>query len=453
MASLIKESKGSMRIDVVCPDSVRRKIRLGKPSKQDAETFKRFIERIVRARRIGEPPDEATTRWLQTLPDNIHAKIAAVGLVRDREICQLGPWLEGCMKAKLDGLKPESARKLRQTISKLVSHFGERRDLRQITPDDAQAWRQMLVDQRLSNAAVKTHAGNAKTFFNEAVRRKMIPESPFAALKSGATPSTNERYITPEETRKILDACPDARWRLLVGLARYAGLRIPSESYSLRWRDVLLEQHRLDVRSPKTERYRGHERRTVPIDPRLYKLVLDRFDELEPGEDRLLKMRGGRIRLVMNEVVRRSGVVPWTKFFQTLRASCEKEWAMHHPQAAVSQWIGHSLTTSGKHYLNGTLPDELYDKAAGLTSGSAAQNPAQYSAESARKASQSEKPTNVGDSQNVAPDSELVQVLAGQGIGASGTPVKLFLAGIGSWRPNLGVCVNTALRWHRQALL
>jgi integrase len=425
MASLVKESNGRMRVDVVCPEGGRRKIRLGKISRRDAGTFKRFVERLVQAVRMAELPDEVTARWLQALSDSLYAKVAAIGLVRDREVSRLGPWLEGFMRSKAAGLKPESTRKLRQTIHKLVLYFGEVKDLRQIRSDDAQAWRQTLVDGRLSEAAVKTHCGNAKTFFNEAVRRKLITESPFAALKSGATASANERYVTPDETGKILDTCPSARWRLLVGLARYAGLRIPSESYSLTCADVDWERHRLNVRSPKTERYRGHERRTVPIDPRLYKLLQDRFDELEPGEGRLLKMRGGRIRFVMNEVVRRSGVAPWPKFFQSLRASCEKEWAMHHPQAAVSQWIGHSLTTSGKHYLNGTLPDQLYDKAAGLSSGDAAQNPAQHGAEPSGFASQSEKLANVGVSHNVAPHGNLAQVLVEQGIGAGGnrTPV------------------------------
>lgn len=35
---------------------------------------------------------------------------------------------------------------------------------------------------------------------------------------------------------------------------------------------------------------------------------------------------------------------------------------MRFPQYAVSKWIGHSITVSGKHYANG-VPDELFDKA------------------------------------------------------------------------------------------
>lgn len=49
--------------------------------------------------------------------------------------------------------------------------------------------------------------------------------------------------------------------------------------------------------------------------------------------------------------------------WQTLRRSCEIEWAQHYPQYAVSRWIGHSIIVSGRHYAN-AIPDELFARAA-----------------------------------------------------------------------------------------
>ncbi len=74
----------------------------------------------------------------------------------------------------------------------------------------------------------------------------------------------------------------------------------------------------------------------------------------------------------------RAGVEPWARLWQTLRSSCEKEWAMTFPQYAVSKWIGHSIAISGRHYAN-AVPDELFDKAAG--SGVAPRNSAQRHAQ------------------------------------------------------------------------
>ena len=36
-----------------------------------------------------------------------------------------------------------------------------------------------------------------------------------------------QRFISREDAQKVLDACPDAEWRLIFSLCRYGGLRCP----------------------------------------------------------------------------------------------------------------------------------------------------------------------------------------------------------------------------------
>ncbi len=77
----------------------------------------------------------------------------------------------------------------------------------------------------------------------------------------------------------------------------------------------------------------------------------------------LVTIRGkGAVIRQTRAIWTRAGVEPWKRLWQTLRQSCEKEWAMSFPQYAVSKWIGHSITVSGRHYAN-HVPDELFDKA------------------------------------------------------------------------------------------
>ena len=76
-------------------------------------------------------------------------------------------------------------------------------------------------------------------------------------------------------------------------------------------------------------------------------------------------------------------VEPWKRLWQTLRQSCEKQLAMSFPQYAVSRWIGHSITISGRHYAN-DVPDELFAKAADIeaeTAAGSAQRNAQRNAQ------------------------------------------------------------------------
>jgi hypothetical protein len=148
---------------------------------------------------------------------------------------------------------------------------------------------------------------------------------------------------------------------------------VPSESHLLQWSDVDWERGRLHVRSPKTERYEGHDARLVPIEPRLMELLRDALevahgDELRsvPAAERIIAARhGGQVFRRLRPLITSAGVKPWPRLFQTLRASCEKEWAERFPQYAVSKWIGHSITVSGKHYAN-AVPDELFDRAAAI---------------------------------------------------------------------------------------
>lgn len=173
----------------------------------------------------------------------------------------------------------------------------------------------------------------------------------------------------------MIDFSSNLKWKLRWALARYAGLRIPSESNRLTPADVDWERGRLTVRSPKTEHHEGHESRTVPIEPKLMELLIARYNEMEEGETYLTDISGqGNMTRWVEKITAAAGVELWPRLWQTLRSSREKHWAMTYPQYVVSYWMGHSIEMSGKHYAN-AVPDEIYERVSG-----AAQNPAQQPA-------------------------------------------------------------------------
>lgn len=355
---------GSRFITFRCVAGQPRHITLGRVNKRYALAVKVKVEDLVSAIIHGHAPTDETVIWLKTIEDRLYEKLEAVGLIPENQRTTLGQWLDEYLAEREDDLKPSSLNKLGQVRAKLLAFFDEDTPIRSITPTDAADWRRFLKELGLSEATIKSHSGNAKTIMAQAVRRKVLDESAFTELKSGPTPSRYTRYITPDEIQRVIDACPNAEWRLLFGLARYAGLRIPSESHILTWSDVDFDRGRLTVRSPKTEHHAGHEQRIVPITPKLMPLLQARFDECQPGEDRLVTIGGkGALIRPVRQIWKRAGVEPWKRLWQTQRQSCEKEWAMFFPQYAVSKWIGHSITISGRHYAN-AVPDELLDKAA-----------------------------------------------------------------------------------------
>lgn len=366
MASITtRKSTGARFISFHTGDGEARYIGLGKVPMRYALACKVRIEDLVTAKLHGHAPAVDTSLWLRDLDNTLHEKLVAVDLVPPRQSTTLGDWLDKYIDGREGDLKPRSHRKLAQTMEKIKAGIDSATPLRSLTPEHASAWLHSMRSAGLSVATIKTHCGNAKTIIGEAVRRKMLDENPFEHLASGPTASAYSRYVTPDEIQRVIDECPTTEWALLFGLARYAGLRIPSESHLLTWADVDWKRGRLTVRSPKTERHAGHEQRLVPIVPKLAKLLLDRFAECDDGAH-LVAIRGqGAIMRTVRDTCARAGVEPWERLWQTLRQSCEKEWAMTFPQYAVSKWIGHSITVSGRHYAN-AVPDELFDAAAAV---------------------------------------------------------------------------------------
>lgn len=93
-------------------------------------------------------------------------------------------------------------------------------------------------------------------FFNAAENRGLIDSNPFCSIVSATEPNRERDFFLPRDlTERIIAECPDAEWRLMVALWRYAGLR-KMEVFGLKWGDVLWQSGRLCVHAIKTKHYR-----------------------------------------------------------------------------------------------------------------------------------------------------------------------------------------------------
>jgi integrase len=172
------------------------------------------------------------------------------------------------------------------------------------------------------------------------------------------------QHIARADIDAVLRACPDAQWRLLIVLARYAGLRIPSEALMLRWCDINWEDNRMVVRSPKTEHLEGRSSRTVPIFPEIKPHLLECFEHARAGEEFVITRyrRGNQnLRTQLGKIVRRAGITGWVKPWQNMRATRETELAAEWPVHVVCAWMGNTPRIAMKHDLNVTEGD--FDRA------------------------------------------------------------------------------------------
>jgi integrase len=364
VASIVREPNGRRLIQFIAADGKRKSIRLGRVTQRIAEEVRVKIEQLHASVVASCPLDNETARWVNTLSDTLAQKLVAVGLIPERGKTRLEEFIEGYIKQRTD-VKPRTRRNLSTAKKRLVLFFGVDRNLRDITPGDADAF-VVWLKERYANGTTGRNVKQARQLFRAAVRRKLIPENPFAEVKAPSEVNEARKFfVSREAAQKVLEACPDLQWRLLFALSRYGGLRCPSEHFTLRWADVDWARNRFWVSSPKTEHHEGHEGRWVPIFAELRPFLEEAFEQAQPGAVYVIDQYrdpGKNLRTRMMRIIKRAGLTPWPKLFHNLRASRETELAEKFPIHVVCKWVGHNARIAEKHYL--TVRDEYFDMAA-----------------------------------------------------------------------------------------
>ncbi|MBN1588364.1 MAG: site-specific integrase [Pirellulales bacterium] len=372
MASISTDKSGNRRIFFTGPNRTRKIIYLGQMPMKTARTIKTHVEHLAAAVLGGHAPDPETSEWAGSRDDVLYGKLVRVGLVPPRESVEqesqtvtLGNFLDQYLNGRTD-IKPSTRCNLEQVRRNLVDYFGFTRPLASITPGDADEFRINLLG-KLSENTVRRNCGRAKQFFRAAVRKRLIQENPFAEMKGCTVKATTDRFyfVTREEADKVLAACPDAQWRLLFALARFGGLRVPSEPLRLRWGDVDWERNRITVHSPKTEHHEGRESRQIPIFHELRPYLEEVWEQAKPGTEYVItryRSCNANLRTQLQRIIQQAGLEPWCKPFQNLRSTRETELAKDYPIHVVCAWIGNTQAVAAKHYLQ--LRDEDFERAA-----------------------------------------------------------------------------------------
>lgn len=246
----------------------------------------------------------------------------------------------------------------------LVEHFGQYYTIGEITPYKANAFRIWMTahasektSRLFSPITVSKHIRRATTIFQYAVDQGLLIDNPFAKVKKNEyTAVSIWNYVTMEQYEAIIAQSPHPCYRLMVSLARLAGLR-RKEVVQLQWSHIDMEQRLIRVVPNSSLVTTKQRQRVVPIQPRLYR-------ELEAAKGQAVDERvfvypghHNHDRVVI-KMVQRAGVPEYGKPIHTLRKSLATDWLAEHPPLDVASWLGHSILVAVNHY-HATLPKTL----------------------------------------------------------------------------------------------
>ena len=422
MASVANDKGGFRRILFFDGNGGRKTIHLGKVPKSAAETVRVHVAHLATSlrTRCAVPPE--TAAWVGNLDDIMRGKLAHVRLCdppKPRESMTLGAFLTEYIDGRKDA-KASTHLVYGHTQRCLLEYFRADRKMETITATDAEAWRAWLATEQkqlddtvrkaLAPNTVRRRTGIARQYFRAAIKRGLIKDNPFAGLAAtvGANPS-RFRFVTTAEIEAVIAKAPDCEWRTLIALARYGGVRIPSEALGLKWQDIDWERDRMTVRSSKTAHHVGGESRSVPLFPELRKHLEERFDEAADGDVFVItryRDATANLRTQFERIIKRAGLKPWGKLWQNLRSSRETELVERFPLHAVCSWLGNSPNVASKHYLQTT---EAHYK-------EAAQNPAQKPSKMTGSERNEERRIAVGARKNAKSSREVGCLVGDEGL-------------------------------------
>ena len=379
MASVSTSKNGTRAVLVICPDGKRRRVRLGRVTKAVAEEVKRHVEHLVNARMHSLALPPSTAEWLTGLTGRLRERLAVCGLADSSGGAPcLGAWLKRYIEGRGDVARGTQII-YRQVEADLVGYFGADRPLDAIGPGDAEdfsIWLRTKREPPLSEGTARRRCGMARHFFRAAIKRRLLRDNPFIEVKAGKYTEPRFHFVKPETAQAIMDALPSPAWRLAFALARWGGLRVPSEVTALTWGDVSWERGRFTVHARKTAKHDGKAVRVVPIFEELAGPFREAFEAAEDGAVYCCPQypentANQHYRKVILRALTRAGVEPWEKLFVNLRATRATELVAKHPAHVAAAWLGHSPEIARKHYLSVTEAD--YERAQGAAQKAAQQ--------------------------------------------------------------------------------
>ena len=365
---------GMRRVLFVQADGTRTALYVGRVSKTTATEIGSHVDRLVLCQESGETVRPSTREWVQHIRTHwprLANHLISFGLIpedasdsfargRNSRLC-LADFVDRLITERKD-VRPNTTRLWRQTATRIREYFGPL-TIGRVTAKHGSDFKRWLISPSENAgagygvASAGKHLAVAKSFLNEAVNAKIIAANPFSTVVAERQRNcSRQRFIDSGVITRIISLCEDAEMQAVIALARWGGLRTPSEPFALQWKHIDWHRRRIEVQCVKTEA-RGKSMREIPLFPELVHWLTRLREQAESDSQEHFVLKGLRqftdanLRKSMARAVRRAGIVVWPRIFQNLRASRQTELEERFPRKTVCEWMGNSEQVADQHYL------------------------------------------------------------------------------------------------------
>jgi integrase len=375
---------------------ITQRITLGstkKLSRSAAMKHHDMIMSIIGTVEQGQSFDRPQQTWLVTIPEKLHGRLERLGLVRERaarrsqdefSVTKVREEYQQSRDVKSSTLANEN-----RAFDHLEEFFGADMDVREINAARAKAFAGALPKARVTGTkklATSTVSGLLKKvdgLFNYLVDSEFITKNPFRTInKSMKRDPSKDHYVTIQEARDYIDAVEHPQWKAIMAIARYCGIRGPSDVLFMKRKHINFETNTVTFPSLKT----GN--RNCPMFPEVVEHLQWLCDREADAEGYLFKdtEQGGHGKKGNWEAVRASGNLkdlnlrktpndsyhrltgkdPLPKLFKNCRATRVTELIKVYgkTQHSVCNWIGHTKQIEDEHYL--MMMEEDHKHAVGI---------------------------------------------------------------------------------------
>lgn len=363
MSSLTYESKarrGYRFRAYVAQDGARRRLSiwLGDLPEKEAVAFRAHADAILEAQTAGIPIARQTKQWIDRLEPDLRDKLQPIFAVdRTAEY-----WIDKYRTQIAQDVQESTFCAIDDSLDHLQTAFGKTQ-IRAISPEDLLAWQLELAKTRAKSTVGKI-GRHIRAFFAWLETRRAIDETP-AFLLTTTNDVGAKHFIDRDILAKLLEVNSDPEFGVLLQLARYAGLRIPSEIRLLKYSDADAVTGRVKIRDVKRARDRE-----IPLFPELVNLFNPEGVHNSDSNARsvpalvlptLAECPGSTLDSRLRSLIATAGLRPWPRLWHSLRASRETELVQQFGLKAASTWIGNSEAVALKSYL--LVTDETWRKA------------------------------------------------------------------------------------------